>query len=450
MASRMCVTILCLLNVFFGVVDVSTEPVSDPRVCIIGAGYSGLGAARHMQDYGLNFTVFEATRYIGGTWRFDPRVGTDEDGLPLFTSAYKNMRTNTITQTMEYSGFPFPEGTSSYLTGDCVYKYLLSFTNHFDLIENIQFQSLVTKVQWEDDIWNVMYMKTDTRENITEHCNFVVVATGEYSSPNVPHFEGQEEFKGKIIHSHDYKDAEDFRNLTVLVVGAGPSGLDVAIQLVNVTSKLLHSHHFMYKLPEIYGNYLMKPDIKHFNTTGAVFVDGSTEEFDIVILCTGYTFSFPFLNYQSAGVSATKKYVLPLHNQVVNINHPSMTFVGVSKYVPGIVRDIQGQYSAALAAGYIKLPSQEDMFQQWFDHAKDKPLTDVNVVGNTIYADYLEGLLENTPIPQPPRILATLVANTSRDWYEDLLKFRDNQYTLISDNEYEKMYKPTEKICLVD
>lgn len=94
-------------------------------------------------------------------------------------------------------------------------------------------------------------------------------------------------FPGKIIHSHEYKDAADFRDLRVLVVGAGPSGLDVATQLVNVTSKLLHSHHFMYQLPEIPGNYVMKPDIKYFNTTGAVFVDGSIEDFDIVILCTG-------------------------------------------------------------------------------------------------------------------------------------------------------------------
>lgn len=51
-------------------------------------------------------------------------------------------RTNTITQTMEYAGFPFPEGSSSYLTGSCVYKYLMSFVKHFDLMENIQVCSL--------------------------------------------------------------------------------------------------------------------------------------------------------------------------------------------------------------------------------------------------------------------------------------------------------------------
>lgn len=62
-----------------------------------------------------------------------------------------------------------------------------------------QFQSLITKVQWVDDIWSVTYMKTDSRENITEQCNFVVVATGQYSSPNIPHFEGQEEFEGNML-----------------------------------------------------------------------------------------------------------------------------------------------------------------------------------------------------------------------------------------------------------
>lgn len=67
-----------------------SAPVS--RACIIGAGYSGLGTARYMKEYGLNFTVFEASKHIGGTWRFDPHVGVDEDGLPLFTSMYKNLR----------------------------------------------------------------------------------------------------------------------------------------------------------------------------------------------------------------------------------------------------------------------------------------------------------------------------------------------------------------------
>lgn len=89
------------------------------------------------------------------------------------------------------------------------------------------------------------------------------------------------------MHSHDYKDAEAFRNRRVLLVGAGASGLDLALQLSNVTAKLFHSHHLNYNQPEFPKNYMKKPDIDSFTSTGAFFVDGSTEEFDDVIFCTG-------------------------------------------------------------------------------------------------------------------------------------------------------------------
>lgn len=45
-----------------------------------------------MKEEEINFTVLEATRYVGGTWRYDPRVGTDENGLLLHTSMYKHLR----------------------------------------------------------------------------------------------------------------------------------------------------------------------------------------------------------------------------------------------------------------------------------------------------------------------------------------------------------------------
>lgn len=90
-----------------------------------------------------------------------------------------------------------------------------------------------------------------------------------------------------MLHSHDYRDLEHYRGLRVLVVGAGPSAFDLAANLINVTSMFIHSHHLNANIEKAYGNYKSKPDIKHFTTTGAVFVDDSTEEFDVVILCTG-------------------------------------------------------------------------------------------------------------------------------------------------------------------
>nr|CBI83750.1 flavin-dependent monooxygenase [Arctia caja] len=450
MGHRTCLIFLCLLNYSQGVYMLS-QLTSRPRVCIIGAGYSGLATARHMIDYGLNLTVFEVSNYIGGTWRYTPRVGTDEYGAPLFTSAYKDLRTNSFYPTMELPDYPFPAGpVSSFLSGPCIYKYLEGYTKQFNLEKYIQFRSLVTNVEKVGDNWKVTYMKTGTKQNVSEECGFVVVANGEYTAPHVPYFAKQEDFKGKMLHSHDYRDSEDYRGLRVLVVGAGPSAFDLAAHLINVTSMFIHSHHLDAKIQKVYGNYKRKPDIKHFTPTGAVFVDDTTEEFDVAILCTGYRYSFPFLNYQSSGVTSSAKYIMPLYNQLININHPTMTFVGTGKYSIGLVRDRQGHYSAQLAAGLVKLPSKDEMFQEWFDHAKHQTPKEINLIGYENTANYMDTLLNGTDIPGVPLVFTTILRNHIDLWYTEFLTFRNYQINLLNDTEYEMIVKPQKKICPFD
>lgn len=92
---------------------------------------------------------------------------------------------------------------------------------------------------------------------------------------------------GSVIHSHDYKEPETYKDRRVLLVGAGASGLDLATQLHNITNKLLHSHHLVYNQPKFSDHYVKKPDIKAFTTNGVVFKDGTVEEVDDVIFCTG-------------------------------------------------------------------------------------------------------------------------------------------------------------------
>lgn len=90
------------------------------------------------------------------------------------------------------------------------------------------------------------------------------------------------------MHSHDYRDPESYRGRRVLVVGAGPSGMDIGLDVAAVSRVLFHSHHspvnFRTKFPP---HYVRKPDVKEINETGAVFVDESFEEFDDILYCTG-------------------------------------------------------------------------------------------------------------------------------------------------------------------
>ncbi|XP_037294204.1 senecionine N-oxygenase-like isoform X2 [Manduca sexta] len=443
--------VLCL---FLLILKASSLELHANRACIIGGGFAGLATARYMKQYGVNFTLFEASRHIGGTWRFDPHVGIDEDGLPLFTSMYKNLRTNTPRQTMEFAGFPFPDDTPSYPSGPCYYKYLQYFAKHFDLLKNIQVRSLVTSVKWVDDHWELTYYNSESKQSRTETCDFVVVASGQYLLPSWPKIEGLETFRGNMIHSHDYKDPEDYRNHRVLVVGAGASGLDLATHLSNVTSKLVHSHHAMFNQPHFGDTYVRKPDIMAFTATGAIFQDGTFEELDDVIFCTGYRYNHPFLD-SSTGVTATDKFILPLYQQVVNIKHPSMTFVGISKRIINRVLDAQAEYSAALAAGKFEIPSQEEMLNIWLSHVyniqtKGMKIVDVNVIGNDM-DQYFGNLTQEAGVVRAPLVLSEMRDFNAVNRLEDLLNYRDYDYKIMDDSHFERKYNPRKVLpCPID
>ncbi|KAI8425137.1 hypothetical protein MSG28_006975 [Choristoneura fumiferana] len=327
------------------------------RTCVIGAGYGGLATARYLKQHGVDFTVLEAQRTFGGIWRY--RSADEENGLPPFTGVYKNLRTNTPRPTMEFADFPFPDTTPSYPHEYCFYKYLRKFTKEFDLEKYIQFKSLVTSVKWAFNQWKIDYKKTDTKERYSVTCDFVVVAIGHYNQPKIPIFKGQEIFEGQIIHVQKYKDPEKYRNRRVLLIGAGPSGLDLAIHLTNVTSRLVHSHHLHYRQPKFGLNYVKKPDVEMFLKNGVVFKDGCYEEVDDVILCTGYEFNLSFLD-KSCELNATTRHVVPVYQHMA-------------------------EYAVALIAGKFQLPSLADMMQSWLKHvtalyAEGRKIDDANLL----------------------------------------------------------------------
>ena len=108
------------------------------------------------------------------------------------------------------------------------------------------------------------------------------------------------------MHSHDYRTPDQYRNRRVLVVGAGPSGMDIGLDVADVASRLIHSHHsrinFTTPFPP---HYHKKPDIQEFNETGVIFTDGSYEEIDDVLYCTGSILTF------SSNTLKLKKIAIP-------------------------------------------------------------------------------------------------------------------------------------------
>jgi dimethylaniline monooxygenase (N-oxide forming) len=93
---------------------------------------------------------------------------------------------------------------------------------------------------------------------------------------------------GDVMHSHDYRVPEIFTGKRVLVIGAGPSGMDIALEITSVTTKVVLSHHLKDTPKTVFPeNLVQKPDAVKLEGKTAYFQDGTREEVDVVFLCTG-------------------------------------------------------------------------------------------------------------------------------------------------------------------
>ncbi|PQP20827.1 hypothetical protein C5613_27000 [Rhodococcus opacus] len=182
------------------------------RYCIIGAGYTGLAVAKAFTDLGLDYDHVEATDAIGGNWSHG-----------VYDSTYL-ISSKDVTG---YPDFPMREDYPDFPSAAQMREYLCAFAAEFGLDHRIEFGALVTDVAPRDGSglagWRVELADGEMREYAG-----VVVANGHYWDINVPSYPG--EFTGTQIHSKNYKRPADLDGRRVLVVGAGNSGCDLAVE----------------------------------------------------------------------------------------------------------------------------------------------------------------------------------------------------------------------------
>jgi dimethylaniline monooxygenase (N-oxide forming) len=384
-------------------------------VAIIGAGASGLCAARHFKEAGFEVAVYEIGTQIGGMWCF-----RNDNGL---SSAYKTLHINTAKKLTNFKDFKFPEGTQPFPDHRDMHAYFKRFAEHFGLWPLIRFGSRVTSVRPVEPVgaargrWIV---ETDKANGGT--FDTVVVASGHLSQPL--HVERLRAFTGEYLHSHDYKEPEPFVGKRVCIMGVGNSGCDIASDLATVTPRTvvvarsgvriapklllgmpftditMHLAHPL--IPEwvaravtkglirlIHGRMErlgFKPlkgrshalsnativqhiayrrvEVKHdiIGIEGRVisFTDGTREEFDTLIAATGYLVDFPFL---SAEILPVRDNVVELYNRIVPPDWPGLYFMGLLNLngAANQAYERQAPWIVAIENGEAVLPTREEM-----------------------------------------------------------------------------------------
>ncbi|MDZ4281463.1 MAG: NAD(P)-binding domain-containing protein [Hydrogenophaga sp.] len=325
---------------------------TEQQIALIGAGPSGLAGARCLQKHGIAFQGFEAHTDVGGLWNIhNPR-----------STVYQSAHLISSKRMTEFSEFPMPERVADYPSHRELLDYFQAFADHFKLREHYRFGVRVLRVEPVSDAPDTLWRVTTEDANGQQTCadyKGVVVANGTLAEPNMPAFEGR--FAGELLHTSAYKSADLFKYKRVLIVGAGNSGCDIAVDAVHQASSVdisvRRGYYFVpkyvfgkpadsiggkitlppwlkqkidstilkwftgdpvrfgfpkpaYKMYESHpvvnslilyhighGDVGVRADIARFDGHTVHFKDGSRGDYDLVLAATGYKLHYPFLDH---------------------------------------------------------------------------------------------------------------------------------------------------------
>lgn len=383
-----------------------------PRICIIGAGSSGMTVAKALKERGLRPEVFEKGSDIGGMWRYENDNGQ--------SSCYASLHIDTSRPNLGYSDFPLDENLPDFPSHAQFLGHLERYADRFGLRDLVRFQTSVERVVPDAGGYAVELAGGEVRR-----FEAVIVANGHLSDPRYPDFPGS--FAGGQIHSHHYRVADPFEGKRVLVVGLGNSAVDIAVDIARradhvfvstrrsawvmpkylwgrpidqisgaiarrtrfptrvvrrIMSWLIRSgvgdqrrfglprpDHPMWRehatlsqelLPYIGHGYIsVKPNVAALRGDRVGFEDGTEEAVDEIIYATGYNVTFPFLD---ASVFDPARQAGRLYRRMVSLEHPGLIFAGLVQPVGPTIPlvEIQGQWIAEHLSGRMSLPEAEE------------------------------------------------------------------------------------------
>ncbi|TDH05397.1 hypothetical protein EPR50_G00142510 [Perca flavescens] len=422
------------------------------RVAVIGAGAAGLCAARHILSRVNRFAppvVYELTDKVGGTWCYDERVGTYPNGRPIHSSMYRDLRTNLPKEVMMFPDFPFDSSLNSFLPHHEVQRYLESYCQSHAIGPHIRAVDSVRPVVSADGeqsrtTWQMTSSDWSGRQE-TETFDAVFVCSGHYSHPHIPSIPGIDNFKGEVLHSHSYRYAEPYAGQTVVVLGAKASGLDISIELVKVGAKVTLSHRLpriTFPLPE--GIQQSSPVVAVEDDGRLRFQDGSVSSADVLLLCTGYNFRYPFLDGRQLGLEIQDHVMTPLYRFLTPPAFPSLFFIGICKMVcPFPNFNVQVQFCMAVLDGSVTLPSRGEMEQEVRRELQEKLSRGVEHrhlhMMQLEQWDYCSSLASSGGFAPLPPVTRSLYEEVWRQRGVHPQKYRERNYRLVSDARWEEL-----------
>jgi cation diffusion facilitator CzcD-associated flavoprotein CzcO len=424
------------------------------RICVIGAGPSGITAVKNLVDEGLEVVCYDRNDRVGGNWIYSEE--------PSHSSVFETthiISSKTLSQYEDYTWEDHDPATPDYPSHQQLASYFQGYASHFGLEPYIRFETEVDKVErTSEGEWQVSI--SDHAGSRNEVFTDLIVCNGHHWNPRMPEYPGT--FTGRFIHSHDFKKADEFKDQRILVIGGGNSACDVAVETSRVSAKTTLSWRRGYRIipkfffgkpsdvvgsgmtwlpvkvrswlsqflikiligsnkqyglqdpdhafgethPTIndellyrirHGKVHPKVDVERFEGNTVHFKDGSSDEFDVVIACTGFKITHPFFERDLIDYSEGR---VPLYLKMMHPAFDNLFFIGLFQPLgciwPGA--EMQAKIIARQLTGKWKRPANiKSLVEREVTHPHYKQL---NTPRHTITVDYhlfRKELLKNLP-----------------------------------------------------
>ncbi len=424
------------------------------RVCIIGAGPSGITVLKNLIDKGLSVVCYDQNKEVGGNWIYSE----DESHSSVFETTHI-ISSKTLSQYEDYTFDDFDKTVADYPSHDELRRYFQAYARYFDLYPHIEFGTSVLHCDRKgDNEWHVT-IKQHNQERV-EIFTDLVACNGHHSVPRMPEYPGN--FSGSFMHSHHYKKASPFAGKRVLVIGGGNSACDVAVETSRVSERtsiswrrgyriipkfffglpsdivgarsawlpvkirswlndrllnLLIGKNKLYGLQEVktkfgethptindellykirHGKVHPKVDIERLDGDTVHFKDGTKEDFDVIIACTGFVlkhsfFKDSFIDYSDGPV--------PLYLKMFHPKYHDLFFVGMFQPLgciwPG--SELQSKILANYLTGEWKMPQNiEKLCEREVTHPHYRQINTPRHTITVDYHDFRRALLKQLP-----------------------------------------------------
>lgn len=389
--------------------------ISISRIAIIGAGPSGISAAKYLlaEKAFDKIDVFEQRDQVGGVWNLTTNILSKKTPIPQLdphydversvasklmngiagssaaihqtsrfeTPLYDLLETNIPKQLMQYANRPFDDDLPLFPRHEIVLDYCKEYAE--DVRPLIRFGCRVSDVHpvekgSEHDLtgrrWSVTAIDEATQSRKFHEYDAVVVASGHFSVPYIPAIKGIREwsaaYAGSVIHSKAYRTPTIFADQKVIVVGNSASGVDIGVQIGKVCKHPLlqssRTENFLFSPEKSFWKQDI-PEIVEFmdpvqHNRSVKLANGQIQrDVDAVLFATGYFYSFPFLNVDLPVVTDGLR-TRDVYQQLFHIMYPTLAFpVLLQRIVPFPMAENQAAVIARVWSGRLTLPSETEM-----------------------------------------------------------------------------------------